>query len=73
MVSDATESGSNESYDMTPQRIRDYYGVVMDFERIANWFRWAQQNNRQMPKDRVDTFIQTFNLLDPRESIARIA
>lgn len=70
LISDATASGNKEHYNTTLQRIRDYYGVVMDFERFANSSRWVQQNNGQVPKDRVDTFIQTFNLLDPRESIA---
>ncbi|MDP8888768.1 MAG: cysteine hydrolase [Thermoproteota archaeon] len=70
LISDATASGNKEHYNTTLQRIRDYYGVVMDFERLANLSRWVQQNNGHVPKDRIDTFIQTFNLLDPRESIA---
>ncbi len=70
LISDATASGNKEHYTTTLQRIRDYYGVVMDFERLANLSRWVQQNNGHVPKDRIDTFIQTFNLLDPRESIA---
>jgi ureidoacrylate peracid hydrolase len=70
LISDATASGNKEHYNTTLQRIRDYYGVVMDLERFANSSHWAQQNNGHVPKDRVDTFIHTFNLLDPRESIA---
>jgi len=70
LISDATASGNKEGYNTTLQRIRDYYGVVMDFERFANSFRRAKQNNEQVPKEEVDAFIQTFNLLDPRESIA---
>ena len=67
LVSDATASSSKESYDSTLRRVSDHYGVVMDYERLADWFHRAQQNNGRMPKDRVDAFIQTFNLLDPRE------
>jgi ureidoacrylate peracid hydrolase len=70
LISDATASSNKESYNTTLQRIGDSYGVVMDFERFANSSRWAQQNNGQVPRDRIDSFIQTFNLLDPRESIA---
>jgi ureidoacrylate peracid hydrolase len=70
LISDATASGNKEHYNTTLQRIRDYYGVVMDFEHFANSSRWVQQNNGHVPKDRIDSFIQTFNLLDPRESIA---
>jgi ureidoacrylate peracid hydrolase len=69
LISDATASRNKEEYNTTLRRIGDSYGVIMDFERFANSCRWAQQNNGQIPKDRVDTFIQTFNLLDPRESI----
>jgi ureidoacrylate peracid hydrolase len=70
LISDATASGNKEHYNTTLQRVRDYYGVVMYFERFANSSRWVKQNNGQVPKDRIDTFIHTFNLLDPRESIA---
>ena len=70
LISDATASSNKESYNTTLQRIGDSYGVVMDFEHFANSSRWAQQNNGQVPRDRIDSFIQTFNLLDPRESIA---
>jgi ureidoacrylate peracid hydrolase len=69
LISDATASGNKEHYNTTLQRIRDYYGVVMDFERFANSSRWVQQNNGRVPKERIDTFIQTFNLLDPREGM----
>lgn len=69
LISDATASGNKEHYNTTLQRVRDYYGVVMDYERFANSSRWAQQNNGRVPKERIDTFIQTFNLLDPREDM----
>jgi ureidoacrylate peracid hydrolase len=70
LISDATASANKEHYNTTLERVRDYYGVVMDFERLANSSHLVQQNNGHIPKDMVDTFIQTFNLLDPRESIA---
>jgi ureidoacrylate peracid hydrolase len=70
LISDATASGKIEHYNTTLQRVRDYYGVVTDFERFAETSLWAQQNNGHIPKDRINNFIQTFNLLDPRESFA---
>jgi ureidoacrylate peracid hydrolase len=69
LISDATASGNRDHYNTTLQRVRDYYGVAMDLERFANSTRWAQQNNGRVPKERIDSFIQTFNLLDPREAI----
>ncbi len=69
LISDATASSNRDHYNTTLQRVRDYYGVVMDLEQFATTSRWVQQNNGQIPKDRVDTFIQMYNLLDPRESI----
>jgi ureidoacrylate peracid hydrolase len=71
LISDATASSNIEHYNTTLQRVRDYYGVVMDFERFADSSRRAQQNNGHVPRDRIDAFIQTFNLLDPRESMGR--
>ena len=70
LISDATASANIEHYNTTLERVRDYYGVVMDFEQLANSSHLVQQNNGHIPKDMVDTFIRTFNLLDPRESIA---
>lgn len=69
LISDSTASRNMEHYNTTLQRVRDYYGVVMDFERFADSSRWAQQNNGHVPRDKIDAFIQTFNLLDPRESL----
>lgn len=70
LISDATASGIKENYKTTLQRISDYYGVVIDFERFANLVRQVRQNDGQVPKDRVDTFVQTFNLLESTESVA---
>lgn len=69
LISDATASSSSKHYNTTLQRVRDYYGVIMDFEQFATTSRWVQQNNGRVVKDRVDTFIQMYNLLDPRKSI----
>jgi hypothetical protein len=70
LISDAIASGSREHYKTTTERIRDYYGVIMDFEQFAIACRPAQENNGHVSKDRVEAFIQEFNLLDPMASVA---
>lgn len=35
LISDATASANSKHYSTTLQRVRDYYGVVMDFEQFA--------------------------------------
>ena len=52
LISDATASGNKESYNTTLQRIRDHYGVVMDFERFSSSSHWVQQNNGRVPRDK---------------------
>jgi ureidoacrylate peracid hydrolase len=69
LISDATASGNKQHYETTLQRIRDYYGVVMDLERFARSINQVQQNNGQIPKETFDAFIQEFNLLEPRTTI----
>lgn len=70
LISDATSSGIREHYKTTIERVKDYYGVVMDTDRFVDACRWAHQNNGRIPLERVDTFIQEFNLLDPRVGVA---
>jgi ureidoacrylate peracid hydrolase len=70
LISDATASGSNEHYKTTIERVRDYYGVVMDSHRFAEAVRRIHQNKGRVPDQMVDNFIRTFNLLDPRATPA---
>jgi ureidoacrylate peracid hydrolase len=70
LISDATASGSNEHYKTTIERVRDYYGVVMDSNRFANAVRRIHRNKGVVPDQMVDNFVQTFNLLDPRAGVA---
>ena len=35
LISDATASGHEEHYKTTPERVRDYYGLVMSIERFT--------------------------------------
>jgi ureidoacrylate peracid hydrolase len=36
LISDVTSSANKEHYNTTPERVRHYYGMVMDLERLAN-------------------------------------
>jgi isochorismate hydrolase len=57
LISDATASGYKEHYETTLERVRDYYGLVMSIERFKKAIDTLE---------RLDAFLQEFNLLDPR-------
>jgi len=70
IISDATASGNKKHYETTLERVRDYYGIVMDIER----FKRAVDNMDKLRKGEVDiqnasgdfkAFVEEFNLLDP--------
>jgi ureidoacrylate peracid hydrolase len=69
IISDATASGNKKHYETTLERVRDYYGLVMDIER----FKYAIENMDRMRKGEIDSqdagrfkaFVEEFNLLDP--------
>ena len=70
IISDATASGDKRHYETTLERVRDYYGLVMDSER----FKRALLNVDKMRKGQIDpskmpetfkAFVDEFNLLDP--------
>ncbi|MGA7369868.1 MAG: isochorismatase family cysteine hydrolase [Nitrososphaeraceae archaeon] len=72
ILSDATASGDKEHYRTTLERVRNYYGLVMDSER----FKKAISNLDKMRKGEIDlhtvspklleSFLEEFDLLDPR-------
>jgi ureidoacrylate peracid hydrolase len=71
IISDATASGDKRHYETTLERVRDYYGLVLDSER----FKRAVVNLDKMRKGQLDFnkmpeafkhFVEEFNLLDPR-------
>jgi len=74
IISDATASGDKRHYETTLERVRDYYGVVMDSERfrksIGNLdkIRKGQIDlrNTQEGSDLLRGVLEEFNLLDPR-------
>jgi ureidoacrylate peracid hydrolase len=68
IISDATASGNKRHYETTLERVRDYYGLVMDIER----FKRAIKNMDKLRKGEIDSqdvalkaFVEEFNLLDP--------
>lgn len=72
ILSDATASGDKEHYRTTLERVRNYYGLVMDSGR----FKKAISNLDKMRKREIDlhtvspklldSFLEEFDLLDPR-------
>jgi ureidoacrylate peracid hydrolase len=72
LISDATASGYKRHYETTLERVRDYYGLVMDIERFEkainnlDKMRKGEIDVRNMSEESVNAFLEEFNLLDPR-------
>ena len=72
LISDATASGNEEHYKTTLERVRDYYGLVMSIERfkkainhLDEW-RKSKVDGTHLPEEVWNTFLDEFELLDPR-------
>jgi ureidoacrylate peracid hydrolase len=69
IISDATASGNKKHYETTLERVKDYYGLVMDSERFKmaiNNLDKVRKGEIDMQKDeRFKAFVEEFNLLDP--------
>jgi ureidoacrylate peracid hydrolase len=72
LISDATASGFQKHYETTLERVRDYYGLVMNINRfkkaITNLdkIRKGEIDLRNVPEETLSAFLDEFNLLDPR-------
>jgi len=72
IISDATASGNKRHYETTLERVRDYYGLVMDSERFRkaiatlDRIRKGQVDVRNMPEETFKAFLDEFDILDPR-------
>ena len=72
LISDATASGYEEHYKTTLERVRDYYGLVMSIERFKkavntlHLLRKGEIDLRSIPEEKLNAFLEEFNLLDPR-------
>jgi ureidoacrylate peracid hydrolase len=73
LVSDATASGIKSHYETTLARVKDYYGLAMNFERFTKMITnldTARRNKNidfEKYKQVIDEFISEFGLLDFRE------
>ena len=72
LISDATASGIKSHYETTLARVRDYYGLQMNYDR----FMVMMTNLNEMKKvklnlmdhkQQLDKFIEEFGLLDFRD------
>ena len=69
IISDATASGDKRHYETTLERVRDYYGLVMDTERFKtaigklDKIRKGEIDLRKMPEEEVEAFLEEFKLL----------
>jgi ureidoacrylate peracid hydrolase len=69
IISDATESGDKRHYETTLERVRDYYGLVMDSGRFKcaigklDKIRKGEIDLRKMPEEEVEAFLEEFKLL----------
>jgi ureidoacrylate peracid hydrolase len=73
LISDATASGIETHYETTLARVRDYYGLAMNFERFTkmvtnlNAARQKKRLDLEQYKQVIDNFIKEFGLLDFRD------
>lgn len=72
LISDATASGIKSHYETTLARVRDYYGLQMNYDRFStminnlNNVRSEHLDNKDYQQV-IDKFIHEFGLLDFRE------
>jgi ureidoacrylate peracid hydrolase len=72
-MSDATASGDKRHYETTLERVRDYYGLVLDTETFKraigklDKIRKGEEKTFFESQGRAQALIEEFNLLDPRK------
>jgi ureidoacrylate peracid hydrolase len=73
LISDATASGIKSHYETTLARVRDYYGLEMNYDRFTkminnlNIARRKKDLDLKDYKQLIDSFINEFGLLDFRD------
>ena len=74
IISDAKASGDKRHYETTLERVRDYYGKVMDTEKFKEVVGKLDRRRKGEAKaflkgsqEQVNDFLKEFNLLDPRQ------
>ena len=72
IISDATASGDKRHYETTLERVRDYYGIVMDTEKFKEAITKLDKMRKGEAKSFLDSqeeeraWLEEFNLLNPR-------
>ena len=72
VISDATASGNKEHYKTTLERVKDYYGLVMNIDRFKKAIETLEKIGNgevdlsSLPEENLKSFLEEFNLLDPR-------
>jgi ureidoacrylate peracid hydrolase len=72
LISDATASGNSEHYKTTLERVKDYYGLVMNIERFKRAIhnldrvRKGQVDFHKVSEETLKNILDEFNILDPR-------
>jgi ureidoacrylate peracid hydrolase len=72
LISYATASGDKRHYETTLERVKDYYGLVMNIARFKkaiatlDKIRKGEIDLHTLPEETINTFLEEFNLLDPR-------
>ena len=73
IISDATASGDKRHYETTLERVRDYYGLVLDTEKFKraigklDKIRKGEEKTFFESQEQAQALIEEFNLLDPRK------
>jgi ureidoacrylate peracid hydrolase len=71
IISDATASGDKRHYETTLERVKDYYGLVMDTEKFKeavgrlDKIRKGEAKAFLETQEQAKAFLEEFNLLDP--------
>jgi len=73
IISDATASGDKRHYETTLERVKDYYGLVLDTEKFKEMIGKLERMRKGEAKafieseEQAEAFLEEFNLLDPRK------
>lgn len=73
LVSDATASGNKKHYETTIERVRDYYGIVINTDDLKKMIRVLQELNEDDiystdgKEERISEFLENHKLINVRK------